>query len=94
MLENRQRKEGVGVEVRQHQPKGVQHGVEEERNWRDHTRHDEAQENPRVPRPMPSDLAGVGNGGAAFLIRLIRDVGSEPLVPPLLPSPSKGIKGS
>jgi hypothetical protein len=59
VLEDGQREEGVGVEVCQHHPIGGQHHMEEKRHWRDHPRHEEA-EDPRVPRPTTRVLVGVG----------------------------------
>jgi hypothetical protein len=83
MLEDCQHDEGVGVEVRQHHPIGGQSGMQEERHWWNHPCHDKVEESSRVPFPAPDDLASMDNGGAAILVRLIRNIAVEPLESPL-----------
>jgi hypothetical protein len=42
--------------------------VEEERHLQDHPRHQEAEEDPRIPHPMTDDFTGVGQDGRAMLV--------------------------
>jgi hypothetical protein len=56
---------------------GGQHDVEEKRHWRHHPRHQEAEEDPCVPRPTTNSFAGMGQDGRTPLVRLVRHISSQ-----------------
>jgi hypothetical protein len=68
VLEDGQREEGIGVKMRQHHTLCGQHGVKEEQHSRDHPRHQEAEEDPCIPRLMTDGLTSMGEGGWTSLI--------------------------